>query len=58
MNTCHSIYEEYRRESVQAQTGGNNAAIANVQPLSSTDYLIELTNDFLVKYPHEQKKEH
>jgi len=58
MNTCHSIYEEYRRESVQAQTGGNNAAIAEVQPLSSTDYLIELVNEFLVKYPHHQKKEH
>lgn len=53
MNTYHSIYEEYRGESVHAQTGGNNAATAEVQPLSSTDYLIELVNEFLLKYPHE-----
>jgi hypothetical protein len=58
MNSCHSIYEEYRRERVAARTGGNNAAIADVQPLSSTDYLIKLAEEFLVKYPQQQKKEH
>jgi hypothetical protein len=58
MNTCHSIHEEYRRESVQGQTGGNNTATAEVRPLSSTDYLIELVNEFLVKYPQHEKKEH
>jgi hypothetical protein len=58
MDSCHAIWEEYTRESVYSQTHGNNAATAAVESLSSADYLINLTNEFLAKYPHEQKKEH
>ncbi len=58
MDSCHAIWEEYVRESVYAQSSGNNAATAAVASLSSTDYLIELTNKFLSKYPCKEKKHH
>jgi hypothetical protein len=56
MDSCHAIYEEYRRENVYWQTGGNNAATAEVVSHSSADYLINLTTQFLAKYPHRKNK--
>jgi hypothetical protein len=56
MDSCHTIYEEYIRENVYWKTRGNNAATAAVESLSSADYLISLTAEFLAKYPQKKKK--
>lgn len=57
LSTCHSIFEEYHREHIHAQTKGNNMEVLSTPALSITDYLITLVTSFKQKYPHPYKME-
>lgn len=49
MANCRAIWEEHRRELVNGRTKGNNRAVAEMEPLSTPQYVVQVIKQYLAK---------